>query len=70
MATEADDTSLPTVEESPTVTAERAFSILGIGRTAGYEAVKRGDIPSIRLNGRILIPTAPLRRMLGIETVS
>ena len=39
--------------------------ILPISRNGAYDAVRRGDIPSIRLRGRILIPVVPLRRMLG-----
>lgn len=36
-------------------------SLLGIGRAAAYEALRRGDIPSIRLNDRMLrIPRAAL----------
>lgn len=44
-----------------------AAGILGIGRNAAYEAVRRGEIPSVRIGGRIVVPTAPLRKMLGIE---
>lgn len=46
---------------------EDAALILGIGRNAAYEAVKRGDIPSIRIGQRIVVPTAPLRKMLGLD---
>lgn len=44
-----------------------AASLLGIGRNAAYEAVRRGEIPSVRLGGRIRVPTAAIRKMLGIE---
>lgn len=40
---------------------------LGLGRNATYDGVKRGDIPSLKIGGRIVVPTATLRRMLGIE---
>lgn len=39
----------------------------GLARNASYAAVQRGDIPSIRIGGKITVPTAPLRKMLGIE---
>ena len=32
-----------------------------------YEAAKRGDLPTIRIGRRYLVPTAPLRRMLGLD---
>ena len=41
--------------------------VVGIGRTPAYDAIKRGDIPSRRVNGRILIPVPELLRWLGME---
>jgi excisionase family DNA binding protein len=38
---------------------------LGLGRNAIYEAVARGDVPSIRIGKRILIPRAALAKLLG-----
>lgn len=46
-----------------------AGQILGLCRNSAYEAVKSGQIPSIRIGGRICVPTAPLRKMLGIESL-
>jgi excisionase family DNA binding protein len=56
---------LPIPEEQPTVGIEVAAKALSISRTAAYAAVKRGEIPSIRIGHRILVPTAALRLMLG-----
>lgn len=39
----------------------------GLARNAAYAAAKSGQIPSIRIGGKIAVPTAPLRKMLGIE---
>jgi hypothetical protein len=50
-----------------TVSVDVAAKAFGIGRAAAYAACNSGDIPSVRIGGRITIPTAPLRRMLGIE---
>ncbi len=59
---------IPNPEEQPTVqlwpTAGRA---LGLGRSATYAAAHRGEIPNIRLGGRIVVPTAALRRMLQLD---
>jgi excisionase family DNA binding protein len=41
--------------------------VLGISRASVYEAVKNGDIPSIHIGRRIVIPTAAVRRMLLLD---
>ena len=41
-----------------------AARILGISRSAGYRAADKGEIPTIRIGGRRLVPTAVLYRML------
>jgi excisionase family DNA binding protein len=43
---------------------QEAAKILGIGRNAAYEAARRGEIPTIRIGGRILVPKAALESML------
>jgi excisionase family DNA binding protein len=48
-----------------TVSVEEAGRILGIGRMAAYQAVWRGQIPSIRIGRRLLVPVAKLNVMLG-----
>ncbi|RMF09398.1 MAG: DNA-binding protein [Alphaproteobacteria bacterium] len=48
-----------------TVSVEEAARILGLGRSSAYEAVRRGDIPSLRIGRRILVPRAALERLLG-----
>jgi excisionase family DNA binding protein len=50
--------------ESATLTVEQAARVLGIGRNGAYQAVKTGEIPSIRLGKRILVPRAALERLL------
>lgn len=51
----------------PTTTVQVAGKLLGLARNQAYEAVRRGEIPSLRFGGRIVVPTAPLKRMLGLE---
>lgn len=55
------------LQTRPTVSVEEAGEVLGIHRTGAYAAVKRGDIPSFKMGRRVVIPTRPLLRMLGIE---
>lgn len=44
-----------------------AASALGLSRSGVYNAAKSGDLPIIQMGRRKVVPTAPLRRMLGIE---
>ncbi len=41
--------------------------LMGLSKAATYDAVARGDIPSIRIGRRLLVPTAALRRMLALD---
>jgi excisionase family DNA binding protein len=50
---------------SKTLTVEQVARELGIGRNAAYEGVRSGQIPSIRIGKRLLIPRIALDRLLG-----
>ncbi|MDP9476254.1 MAG: helix-turn-helix domain-containing protein [Actinomycetota bacterium] len=58
---------IPRPEEQPVMSVEEAGRELGLGRSASYEAVRRGEIPSLRLGKRRVVPTAALRRLLGLD---
>ena len=47
-----------------TCTIPEAAKALGIGRNVGYEAARRGEIPTIRIGKRLLVPLAALEKML------
>lgn len=47
------------------ITVEEAAAVLGIGRTAAYEAVRRGQVPALRLGRRVLVPVPRLLALLG-----
>lgn len=51
--------------ERQTYTVAEVAQILGIGRNTAYEACNAGEIPTIRLGGRILIPRAAIAELLG-----
>lgn len=53
--------------EKPTCSVEEFRRIFGLSKNPAYEAVKRGDVMSVRIGGSIRIPTAPLRVQLGLE---
>ena len=52
------------VENRLVFTVEEAAQLLGISRSFAYEAVQRGDIPSMRIGRRILVPKAALQKLL------
>jgi excisionase family DNA binding protein len=52
------------VEDRLIYTVTEAAALLGISRSFAYEAVERGDIPSMRIGRRILVPKAALTRLL------
>lgn len=49
-----------------TITVPEAGELLGIGRDAAYDAVERGDIPSLRIGRRILVPVPKLLELVGV----
>lgn len=53
--------------EPMTCTVEEAGRLLGVSRGAAYEAVRRGEIPVIRIGRRLLVPRPKLESLLGLE---
>ena len=49
------------------LTVAEAASLLGISRSFAYEAAANGDIPTIRIGRRILVPKVALERLLSGE---
>jgi excisionase family DNA binding protein len=61
-------TATPTLSAGPepaTMSIPAAAELLGISRSAGNRAITSGQIPSIRIGRRLLVPTARLYRLLG-----
>jgi excisionase family DNA binding protein len=69
MSPPAEDRSTPgTRSDLPaTISVEEAGKWLGIGRNTAYSCVRRGEIPSLRLGRRLVVPTAKLLELLGEE---
>jgi len=59
---------LDDIETRLTLTVEEVASLLGLGRTAAYEAARRGEIPSRRLGRRVIVPVPALLDWLGVST--
>lgn len=49
-------------------TVREVAKILGVGRNTLYEALRRGELPALRIGRRVLIPAAWLERILSGET--
>jgi excisionase family DNA binding protein len=50
--------------QKQTISIDEAAKVLGIGRNKAYEAAHCGEIPTIRIGKRLLVPLAALERML------
>lgn len=61
---EAIDAAEDAPKKRETVDAEVAFKRIGCSRSAGYAAMRRGQIPNIKVGRRRFIPAAALERLL------
>ena len=66
---EARSQAVPPLDPAGTqlLTVAETAKVLGIGRSAAYEAARRGEIPSLRLGRRVLIPKRALSSLLAGE---
>ena len=53
--------------EKATLSIAECAEHLGIGRTVCYELARTGQLPTIRLGGRLLVSKVGLARMLEVE---
>jgi excisionase family DNA binding protein len=47
------------------LTVEEAAKLLGVSRGSAYEAASRGELPTVRIGRRLLVPRAALLNMLS-----
>jgi excisionase family DNA binding protein len=50
-----------------TYSVDEAAELLGISRTSAYEAIRKGEIPHIKIGKRILIPKSALTNLLQTQ---
>ena len=53
------------INKPKTISVEAAGRLLGVSRMCAYTAAKRGQIPTIRVGHRLVVPLAKLNAMLG-----
>ena len=58
---------VPNPADHPTMQVDEVAVALGMSRASAYEGVKTGEIPSIRIGRRFLVPTAAVRRLLQLD---
>lgn len=58
-------TRLEQITERAAISIEEAAQLLGLGRTAAYEAARRGEFPTRRLGRRLVVPVPALLEWLG-----
>ena len=47
-----------------TYSVAEAAEALGLAKSTTYDAIRRGEIPSVRIGGRIVVPKAALAKFL------
>lgn len=58
-------------DEPAVLTIEEAAKLLRISRRSAYEAARNGDVPTVRIGRRLLVPRDRLRRLLdGTDQLS
>lgn len=54
----------------PTTSVPLAGKILGVGISRAYQSAREGEIPTIRLGRKLLVPTAALAAMLKLPSAA
>jgi excisionase family DNA binding protein len=55
------------MDERLTLSVEEAGRLLGISRGLAYALVRQGEIPSLRLGRRLVVPRKALQAMLDVD---
>jgi excisionase family DNA binding protein len=68
----ADRSTNKALSQAATITVTEAAALLGISRSAAYEAITNGSFPVavLTINGRHYIPRAPLLALLGLTRLT
>src|SRR5688572_24335895 len=59
---------IPDPTSTPWVTVPEGGRMLaGLSRSASYAAAARGELPTVRIGRRLVVPVARLREILGLD---
>jgi hypothetical protein len=64
--TELSQAEIDRLLSRPTITAEELAGVIRTSRNGAYDAIRRGEVETIKVGRKIKVLTAPLRRQLGI----
>jgi excisionase family DNA binding protein len=53
-------------DDTITYSVPHAGRLLGLSRNSSYDAAARGELPTVRIGGRILVPRLALHQMLDV----
>lgn len=54
-------------ELPPTISVSEASEVLGISRRSAYRAAAAGELPTVKIGRRLLVPSARLLELLGLS---
>lgn len=49
-----------------TISVPEAGGLLGLSRNSSYDAARRGEIPTLKVGKRLLVPVARLLELVGV----
>ena len=55
---------MTTTDERLVLSVTEAGRLVGLGRSAAYDAIARGDLPYLRIGRRIVVPRRALEKLL------
>lgn len=58
----------PAIEGRIAISILEAAEVLGISRSYAYQMAASGELPTLRLGRRILVPVAALRELVGLDS--
>lgn len=47
------------------LSVEEAGRVVGLSRGSAYEAARKGEIPTLKIGRRVLVPRAKLQELIG-----
>ena len=68
MTNEHETAPTGTRQDPLTINVAEAARLLGIGRNSAYAAANNGQLPTIRIGNRLLVPWAALQDMVSSAT--
>jgi excisionase family DNA binding protein len=54
-------------DEKLAYTVMEAGKLIGLSRSSAYQAARAGELPTVRIGGRLFVPRATFHKMFGDE---